>query len=244
MGNFWRVFLRVMITIVLAVLAALGFGVDWWVRGVMSWWGTSLAEPTVTLLRIAGAAVGVACIGAIAIPVIWAVFHPRRFSASFNFGRDVEAAVIQFNIRTGQQLPNRTTFARIHVESVRRNVTACTAAIAALEKLDVQDRVMEGLDGTCQLVWAPREHVQIQRIVAPNLPQDLDLFRAVEGVNKLEVLSIGHPQSWLDFFDSPGRYRITVAVHGGNRTEIIRVIVNWRGRWDDFDAASVRSQNS
>ena len=114
---------------------------------------------------------------------------------------------------------------------------ACTGAIAALEKLDVQDGVMERLDGTCQLVWAPREHVQIQQIVAPNLPQDLDLFRAVEGVNKLEVLSIGHPQSWLDFFDSPGRYRITVAVHGGNRTEIVRVIVNWRGRWDDFDAA-------
>ena len=234
MGNFW---IRVAITIVLAVLAALGFGLDWWVRSVMSWWGTNPAEPTVTLLRIAGAAVGVACICAIAIALIWAVFHPRRFSASFNFQRDVEAAVIQFNIRTGQQLPNRTTFAHIHVESVRRNVTTCTGAIAALEKLDAQDRVMERLDGTCQLVWAPREHVQIQQIVAPNLPQDLDLFRAVEGVNKLEVLSIGHPQSWLDFFGSPGRYRITIAVHGGNRTEIVRVIVNWRGRWDDFDAA-------
>ncbi len=118
MGNFW---IRVAITIVLAVLAALGFGLDWWVRSVMSWWGINPAEPTVTLLRIAGAAVGVACICAIAIALIWAAFHPRRFSASFNFQRDVEAAVIQFNIRTGQQLPNRTTFAHIHVESVRRN---------------------------------------------------------------------------------------------------------------------------
>ncbi len=165
MGNFWRVFLRVAITIVLAVFAALGFGADWWVRSVMGWRGTNPAEPTVTLLRIAGAAVGVACICAIAIALIWAVFHPRRFSASFNFQRDVEAAVIQFNIRTGQQLPNRTTFARIHVESVRRNVTACTAAIAALEKLKLAENLRGG--NTAQITGIAIAPIQATPTAAP-----------------------------------------------------------------------------
>jgi hypothetical protein len=180
MGVFWRAFFgaaagRITITVTLAVLAVLGFGINYWVPTVMNWWGTNPAEATITLLRIAGTAVGVACICAIAAPFIWAVFRPRRFFASFNFQRDVDVAVVQFDGRTGQQLPNRTTFAHFHVEAVRQNVTPCTGAITLLERLDDRDRVIDRLAGTRQLLWAPREYRQFQQIIAPNLPQDLDL---------------------------------------------------------------------
>jgi hypothetical protein len=241
MGIFGRAFWggafgKLIVTILLALLATLGFGVDWWVRIVASSWGSNPADATIVLLRIVGALIGIACICVIALPYFFAAWRPRKFSVSFDPRRDVDAAISQFNTQTGQQLPNKCTYAHIHVESVGGHVTPCTGAIISLEKLDETDKAIKRLVGTRQLIWGPREHRQFQQIIAPHLPQDLDLFRTIEGVDKLEVLSVGHQQLWLDFFDLPGRYRITVAVHGDSRTETIQVTVDWRGKWNDFDA--------
>jgi hypothetical protein len=227
---------RTTVAIILAALAVLGFSADYWVRGALSWFGANPADATITILRIIGAGIGVLCIVVIALPYILAAIRPRKFFPSFESKRDIDAGIPQFDLRTGQQLPNRVTFVHVHVEALRTNVTSCTGAITALEKLDSQGNVVARLDGTRQLIWAPREHRQFQQVIAPGLPQDLDLFRTVEGINRLEVLSVGHPQSWLDFFYQLGRYRITVAVHGGERTEVVRVIIDWRGQWNKFDA--------
>jgi hypothetical protein len=240
MGVFWRAFLgaaagRIAITTILAVLTVLGFGVSYWVPTVMNWWGAHPADATVELLRVVGAVVGVVCICLIVWPYIWAAIRPRKFSVSFETVRDVHVAVPLFD-QTGQ-LPHRATIAHVHVEAVHGYVTPCTGAITALERLDDENNVIGRIDGTRQLLWAPRERGQFQQIIAPHVPQDLDLFCTLEATNRLDVLSVGHPPLWTNFFASPGRYRITVAVHGDNRTETIRVIVNWRGRWDDFDAA-------
>jgi hypothetical protein len=86
-------------------------------------------------------------------------------------------------------------------------------------------------------VWGPREDGQLQQNIAPNPPHDLDLFCTFEGADRPQLLSVGHPQLRVDFLNNPGRYRITVAVHGGNRTETIRVNIHWRGKWDDFDVS-------
>ncbi len=241
MGTFVKAFFgaaigRLFVIIGLAILAALGFSADYVARSAMSWFGTSPADATVTVLRIAGAIIGVLCVLTIAIPFIWTLIRPRKFTASFDAKRDIHAALPQFNPQTGQQLPNRVTYVHVHVEALRSNVTPCTGAITALEKLGPQGETIARLDATRQLIWAPREHRQFQQTIAPRLPQDLDLFRTIEGVDRLEVLCEGHPQSWLDFFNHPGRYRITVAVHGGERTEIVQVTIEWRGKWDNFDA--------
>ncbi len=242
MGVFWRAFWgvttgRIVVVVILAVFTALGLGVDFWVHRVMSWWVANPTDATIAIMRIAALGIGIACLLTIVLPILWIALRPRKFLGSFNAARDIHAAVPQFNPQTGQQLPNRVTFAHVHVESVRGHITTCAGAITALEKLDDQGNVADRIIGTRQLLWAPREHMQFQQTVAPNLPQDLDLFYTVEGTNRLDLLSVGHPPLWTNFLASPGRYRITVAVHGGNRTETLRVTVNWRGRWDDFDAA-------
>jgi hypothetical protein len=212
---------KLAITIILAVLAALGLGVDFWVHGLLNWWGANPANATITILRIAGAAFGVLCLGIIAYPYALAAFRPRKFFVTFNSDRDVDRAIAQFHLQTGARLPNRTTYAHVHVEAIGAHITPCTGAIIALEKLDDKKTVISRLVGTRSLIWCPREHNQLRQTIAPHLPQDLDLFRTVEGVNKLEVLSSGHPQTWFDFFDLPGRYRIAVAVHGGEQTATI-----------------------
>jgi hypothetical protein len=218
-------------------LAALGFTAKWWAEHIISWWSSDPAKATVTGFQIAGVVIGVFSVVAIFAPRVWSALRPRKFKVTFDRCRDIHAAIPMFDIGTGQRLPNRVTFVHIRVEACGSSVTACTGAITSLERLDAPGQVMARLDGTRQLIWAPREHRQFQQIVAPNLPQDLDLFRTVEGVNKLEVLSIGHPQSWLDFFDEPGRYRIAVVVQGGDMTETVSVVVDWRNKWDDFGAS-------
>jgi hypothetical protein len=243
MGVFSRAFWgattgRIVVVVILAIFGAFGIGVDFWVRTVINWWGANPTDATIALLRFAATVIGIVCLLAIALPILWLALRPRKFSVSFNSARDVHAAIPQFDLRTGQQVPNRTTFVHVHVESVRGYVTTCTGAITSLEKLDDKNKVINRIAGTRQLLWAPREQGLVQKTIAPHLPQDLDLFRTEEGVNRLEVLSIGHPPSWIGFFGSPGRYRITVGVHGGNRTETILVVVNWRGRWDNFDATA------
>jgi hypothetical protein len=93
MGVFWRAFFgaaagRIAITVILAALTVLGFGVNYWVPPIMSWLGTHPADATLVLLRIVGAAIGVVCLCLIASPYIWATIRPRKFSVSFEEKRD------------------------------------------------------------------------------------------------------------------------------------------------------------
>ena len=220
MGTFWRAFWgatagRIVTVVALAIVTAAGFGVDFWLHRFMTWWGANPTDATIATIRIAATAIGIAGIGAILVPAIW-VALTRKFSVSFDRGRDVHAAVPLFDTVTRLPLPNRTTFIHVHVEAVRQNVTLCTGAITLLEQLDDKGGVTNRITGTRSLLWAPREAGQSQQNIAPSLPQDLDLFCTIEGDSRLHLLSVGHPQLWVNFFNNPGRYRITVAVHGGS----------------------------
>jgi hypothetical protein len=66
-------------------------------------------------------------------------------------------------------------------------------------------------------------------------PRDLDIFRTIENKDKLELLSVGHPFSWDSFFDDAGRYRLTINIVGDGVNREVRLLIDWRGRWDDFD---------
>ena len=46
----------------------------------------------------------------------------------------------------------------------------------------------------------PREDNLQQKLIAPNLPHDLDVFRTLETDNVLELLSVGHPEIVVVFF--------------------------------------------
>lgn len=227
---------KTIISIVLLVLATIGFGLDYWVRYVMTWWHASPADAAVTVLRLVGTVIGVLCILILAIAYLWPLIRPRKFVAVFDRNRDIHAGMPQFDLRTGTQLADRGTYVHLHVESVRgAQVIGCVGAITSLEKLDANGNVIANVVGTRQLIWAPREHGMIQQTIAPNLPQDLDIFKTIENTNQLEVLCVGHPPSWLQFFNTAGRYRITVVVSGADRTQTVKYLIDWRGKWDDFD---------
>jgi hypothetical protein len=159
-----------------------------------------------------------------------------RFRASFDPKRDVHSAIPLFDTRTRGRLPNRATYVLVQVESIRKNYIAdCTGAITKLEKLDDKGNVIARLQGTRPLIWSPQERGLLTQTIAPYVPQDMDVFRTIEGVNTLELMCIGHPPSWSSFFTEQGKYRITVAVTGDGRTTTVTVPVTWRGRWDNFE---------
>jgi len=231
-GAFWG---RFAAFIFFAFISALGFSAPLWAARVVSWWTANPAHATVIGLQIAGAAVGFVSLILMLAPPVWRVIRPRKFKLRFDPAQDIDAAVQQFNAATGQPLPNRATFVHVNVEAQGSNVTTCAGAVTCLERLDEKEAVVSRLDGTRQLIWAPREVGQVQQIVAPGLPQDLDLFRINEGTNRIDILTVSHPQSWADFFDQPGLYRVTVSAYGGEMSENIKIRLSWRGKWNDFD---------
>lgn len=236
MGIFSKAFFgsamgKLVTTILLVALIAFGFGLHYWVRLVTPWWNPNPGDAIV--IRIVGVIIGVAAI-VMAIAYLWPLILPKKFVVMFDADRDIDWNVAQSILNGGQPAP-QATYVHLRVASVRDATVTCFASVISLERLNTDGSVSASLTGSRQLLWAPREFEPIQKTISPNAPQHLDIFRSVEGENRLEPLSIDHPQVWLDFFDAVARYRITVVVAGAGRTQIVRLLVDWRGRWDDFD---------
>jgi TIR domain len=160
-----------------------------------------------------------------------------RFEPQFMPERDIHRDVRLFNSATGQQLPIKATYVLVRVVTVgNANVENCSGWITRLEKLDGTTKTsIETLQGSRQLIWSPREAQTLYANIRPEVPQDLDVFRSVEGVNSVELMSIGHPPSWDAFFSLPGTYRLTVVISAKGTSRTKRLLINWRGIWNDFD---------
>jgi len=140
-----------------------------------------------------------------------------------------------------QPLPNRAEYVHVRVRCVgRKSIANCAGWITSLERLD-RGRTVAKLTGSRPLIWAPREQGITHTNIQPGIPQDLDIFRTVENVNVLELLSVGHPQRWVTFFSVPGTYGLRIMVSGEGSTKSIRLIVTWRGNWNNFDVVPKKS---
>jgi hypothetical protein len=62
----------------------------------------------------------------------------------------------------------------------------------------------------------------------------LDIFRSIQNTNQ-ELLCDGHPPTWGTFFETPGLYRLTISVTDDSSSKIKSMLIQWRGKWDDFD---------
>lgn len=201
--------------------------------------GSQYASLTPYLLTAAGV-FGVASAICFARP-LWA-YSRTRFRLEFVASRDIIRNVTQFDMRTGQQLPNKATYVHVRVECTgSSDVTACVGWLTKLEKLDVNQTVIASLDEARPLIWAPRESGHTSVPIHQNAPRDLDVFRTQQKVDRLELLSYGHPAAWHTFVDQPGLYRLTISVSGDGRSRIIHLLVSWRGHADDFDIEVDRS---
>jgi hypothetical protein len=96
--------------------------------------------------------------------------------------------------------------------------------------------VLDSLQGTRDLRWSPQEDNKTIADISPGAAGDLDIFRSVAGQDRLILLSRNNPPTWDRFFDKPGLYRIIVDISGDDGcSEDVRLLVDWRGKWNDFD---------
>jgi hypothetical protein len=120
---------------------------------------------------------------------------------------------------------------RIQVDAVSNaTVKNCTAAIIRLsskEKAEV-DFAIWRLPGTIAIAASPFE-------VRPGIPVIIDFLKTSIYENRPRPGSnIQWPSIFADIIQSEGTYRFDIAVNGGNRTEIIRVDLDWDGNWNSM----------
>jgi hypothetical protein len=153
----------------------------------------------------------------------------------FNSSRDIHRNAVLYAM--GQQLPNKATYVQIQVVSVA-HADDCEGYLTQIERLDAAGNLTSlSMGGSRSLKWSPQEQDRILVPIDPHIPQCLDIFRVVEDVNRIEPLIVGgYPASWVAFLDQPGVYRMTIAVTAkGTRSRSIRLRIDWKGRWSDFD---------
>ena len=156
--------------------------------------------------------------------------------------RDIHRNVDLFSSQ-GQPLPMKATYVLLHTAAVgKAHIESCSGCITRLEKLDANRATIETLEGTRPLLWSPREAGKETVAIQPYAPQDLDVFRSVEGTNSIELQSIGHPPRWDAFFSSQGIYRLTIVVSASRNSSTKRLLINWRGKWNDFGVECDASQ--
>jgi nucleoside phosphorylase len=157
-----------------------------------------------------------------------------NFSVEFVSDREVHAGIPVTFVLGGQLSTVRGTYVHLRIVALI-NVDRCEATITCLEKLGGSNDVLKRQAQTRDLVWAPRELGERIVSIMRGAPRDLDIFRTIENKDKLELLSVGHPFSWDSFFDDAGRYRLTINIVGDGVNREVRLLIDWRGRWDDFD---------
>jgi len=134
---------------------------------------------------------------------VFQFFRGRRFALDFVPDEQIERNVTLFQVPTMQPLPDRANYVHVRVRCVGgKGIADCAGWITSLERLD-HGRTVARLTGSRPLIWAPREHGITHAQIQPNIPQDLNIFRTVQNVNTLELLSVGHQQSWVTFFSAP-----------------------------------------
>jgi hypothetical protein len=225
---------KLIVFLLLCLAASLGFGTDWWVSTMTGW----LADPlglSLTVVRLLAVLLLIACFGILLWQPVWDRLRPKKFSLSFDKDRDIHWNLTLFEMATGKEIPNKANFVHVRVAASKSGVPKCKGWIVKLERLNDEKKVLATLEETRPLLWAPREHGILEMDIAPNTAQDIDVFRTVETVNKLELLSLGHSRNWVTFFDAPGLYRITVSISGDMQTRAIELMVTWRGISGNFD---------
>jgi len=228
---------KIVAALVLVYLASVGFGPDWIVQMLTGW----LADPlslSLVVLRIFAILIVIIIVASFALPRFW---RPK-FRIEFVAERDLFRGVTLTDSRTGRQLADKATYVHVQVYCVgRSNITDCCGWITCIERLDSNKKTLAILQETRPLVWAPREFGATHVAIQSKAPRDLDIFTTVENANRLQLLSIGHPVSWDNFFDLPATYRITISVSGDGHTQTIRLLVAWRGHSNDFGIEVDRS---
>jgi hypothetical protein len=189
----------------LVVFGALSFfGVplprDWlaaieWLTTTETWMHQHIAHPIIFALVI-----GLAT-GTVIIPEVWTIVRRRlegpRLEPQFDPDHQIHRDVMLFEATTGQPIPIKATYVQVHVASVgTAQVNNCAGWITRLERLDAFENAVAALRGTRQLVWSLREAAKTHLPILPEIPQDLDIFRTVEGTNRLELLSLAHLPTW------------------------------------------------
>jgi hypothetical protein len=234
--------------VILVIFGALSFfGVplprDWravmeWVTATEAWLHGHIAHPIV-LAFIIGLATGT-----VIIPEAWSFVRRRlegpRIEPQFDSVRDIYWNVDLFD-EMGQQLPNKATYVQVHVVSVA-HVEDCAGWLTQIERLDARGKPVASLrlGGSRSLRWSPQEANLIFVSIDPDIPQNLDIFRVVENVNRIDPMTVGgYPPTWVAFFNMPGVYRITITVAAkGAKSRAIRLHVDWKGQWNNLSVTN------
>ena len=155
--------------------------------------------------------------------------------AQFSPARDIHRNAPLFGPQG--RLPIRANCVLVRVVATGNgNVDNCTGWITRLERLNSGGKPIDtAAVGSRPLRWSPQEAQLTSITIRPDVPQDLDVFWCIEGASSPQLKSIGHPPSWDEFFSAPGTYRLTIVVSAAGKSQTKRLLVKWRGRWNDFD---------
>lgn len=157
------------------------------------------------------------------------------FAAQFSPARDIHRNAPLFGPQGRLPISANCVLVRV-VATGNGNVDNCTGWITRLERLNSDGKPIDtAAVGSRPLRWSPQEAQLTSITIRPDVPQELDVFWCIEGADTPQLKSVGHPPSWDEFFSSPGTYRLTIVVSATGKSQTKRLLVKWRGKWNDFD---------